>query len=227
MEHTQSAQDEPNQVRRRSQSKSGLIGKSNLLIYLLTRHPGLLLIGLLTMLIGTAALALYSLGYAGSTDNVELVEEIPAVVAKPIIPSENSNPTPLWLIAAIAFSCASGCFIIVRLVNGSNQSPQVRKPIKRDTGVRVASQRERSYGAANSLTPNHSPEWKPTTLKSPPVFVPLQPLKPMIPKRAKPQPIVTVVPSKQKHPLDKSKETLADLMDIRKQTSLSTILQKY
>ncbi len=218
MEHTHSLQDEPNPVRRQTKSQSGLIGSSKIFIYLLIRHPGLLLTGLLTMLIGTAALALYSLGYAGNADHVEIVEEIPAVVAKPIVTSsEHSNPTPLWLIAAIALSCASGCFMIVRLVNGPNKSPQVRKPIKRDGSSR----------ASRPLKPSHSPEWEPKTVKNAPVFVPLRPLKPMLPMRTKSQSQVTVVPSEHRHPLDKSKETLADLMDIRKQASLSTILQKY
>ncbi|TVP59533.1 MAG: hypothetical protein EA343_19705 [Nodularia sp. (in: Bacteria)] len=214
MQHTQSVQDEPNRVRRQTKRKSRLIRSPNILIYLLTRHPGLLLIGLLTMLIGTAALALYSLGYVSSADKVE-IEEIPAVVAKPItISSENRNPTPFWMVVAIALSCASGCFIIVRLANRPNQRQQVRKPIKRDC-------------ASRPLTSKHRPKPEPTTLKSQPVFVPLQPLKPMTSRRAKSQSPVTVLSSEHRHPLDKSQETLADLMDIRKQNSLSTILQKY
>ncbi|MDP5339330.1 MAG: hypothetical protein NWQ28_12240 [Nodularia sp. (in: cyanobacteria)] len=205
MEHTQNVQDEPTQARRQTKSKSGLIGSLNVFIYVLIRHPGLLLTGLFTMLIGTAALALYILGYAGSADNVK-VEEIPGVVAKPITTSsDHSNPTPLWMVAAIALSCASGCFMIVRLVNGPNKSQQVRKPIKR---------------ASRPLTSSHRPK------SSPPVFVPRQPLKHIISKPAKSQSLVTVLPSEHQHPLDKRKETLADLMDIRKQNSLPTILQK-
>ncbi len=212
MEHTQNVQDEPTQARRQTKSKSGLIGSLNVFIYVLTRHPGLLLTGLFTMLMVTASLALYILGYAGSADNVK-VEEIPGVVAKPITTSsDHSNPTPLWMVGAIALSCASGCFMIVRLVNGPNKSQQVRKPIKR---------------ASRPLTSSHRPKSEPTTFKSPPVFVPRQPLKHIISKPAKSQSLVTVLPSEHQHPLDKRKETLADLMDIRKQNSLPTILQKY
>jgi len=216
MEHIQSVQVKRKQVRRQSKSKSGLIGSSNILIYLLTRHPGLLLSGLLTMLIGTSALALYSLGYAGSPDNVE-VEEIPTVVEKPITtPSEHSNPTPLWLVVAIALSCASGCFVIVRLVNGPHKSPQVRKPIKSDRTPRP-----------RPLTPNDRPRWKGTTFKSPPVFVPVPSRQPIRTRRAKSLSPVTILPSEHRHSLDKRQETLADFMDLRKQNSLSTILQKY
>ncbi|MEA5514856.1 hypothetical protein [Nodularia sp. UHCC 0506] len=226
MEHTQSLQDRPNQVRRQTNRKSGLIRSSNILIYLLTHRPGLLLTGLLTMLLGTAALALYSLGYAGSADNIELIEEIPAVVEKPItISSEHSNPTPLWLVAAIALSCASGCYIIFQLVNRPhNQHPQIRQPIKHDAET---SPKERSYRASKPLKPNRSQTWEPAIVKNPPVFIPLQPLKQIIPRGNKSQSPVTVLPPEHQHPLDKRKETLADLMDIRKHSSLSTILQKY
>ena len=214
MQQTQSVQDQPKLVRRQTKRKSRLIRSSNILIYLLTRHPGLLFTGLLTMLIGTAALALYSLGYAGSADNVERVEEIPAVVEKPItISSENSNPTPFWMVVAIALSCGSGCFLIFRLVNRPQQVPPVRKSIKR--------------GASRPLTPSRRQTSAPKTLKNQPVFVPLQPLKQITPRRTRSQSLATILPSEHKHPLDKRKETLAELMDIRKQSSLSTILQKY
>ncbi|HYW20932.1 MAG TPA: hypothetical protein VE956_16850 [Nodularia sp. (in: cyanobacteria)] len=216
MEHIQSVQVKRKQVKRQSKSKSGLIGSSNILIYLLTRHPGLLLTGLLTMLIGTSALALYSLGYAGSADNVEL-EEIPAVVEKPITTSsEHSNPTPLWLVAAIALSCASGCLMIVRLVNRPQQHHTLRKPIKGDRTSRP-----------RPLTPNDRPKWEGTTLKSPPVFVPVPSRQPIKTRRAKSPSLVTILPSEHRHSLDKRQETLADFMDLRKQNSLSTILQKY
>ncbi|MBW4555306.1 MAG: hypothetical protein KME59_05095 [Trichormus sp. ATA11-4-KO1] len=214
MEHSQSVQYEPTQVTELTNDKSGVMGSSNIFIYLLTHHPGLLLAGLLTMLLGSAALALYSLGYAGSGDNAEL-EEIPAVVEKPITTSsENSNATPLWMVAAIALSCASGCFIIVRLLNHPNQRQKVRKPIKRDR-------------QPIPLKPSSREKWEPMTLKSPPVFVPMQPLKPINQMRAKSRTLVTVLPPDHRHPLDQRKESLADLMDIRKQSSLSAILQKY
>ncbi|MEA5524348.1 hypothetical protein [Nodularia spumigena] len=201
MEHSQKVQHPPKQVRRLRKS-------SNIFIHLLTRHPGFLLTGLLTMLMVTTGLALYSLGYVENADNVE-PEEIAAVVEKPMTTStQNSNPTPLWLVMAIAFSCASGCSMIFRLVNRPHQPKKVRKPIIGDR-------------ASRHLTPNHRPRWETRNLKNSPVFVALQPRKPTNPRWAKSQPSVRVIPSKPR------KETLADLMDIRQQNSLSTILQKY
>jgi hypothetical protein len=194
-------------------SKSKPTSSSNTLIYLLIRHPGLLLTGLLAMLLGTAALALYNLSHVGYGEQTEL-EQIPAIVEEPIkTPSETGNPTPLWMVVAIALSCGSGCLVILRLLNRPTEHQKVQKPIKR-------------YPA--SLTPSRLKTWEPHHFKIPPVFEPSPPLQPVIPMQATTtKPLVTVLPADQKHPLDKSKESLADLMDIRKQNSLSAILQKY
>lgn len=216
MENSQSVQHESIQVTgpmlEPTNSKSRLIGGSNFFIYLLTQHPLLLLTGLLAMLLGSAALALYSLGNAGGTEQVEPAE-IPAVVENPIkTPSETSNPTPLWMVLAIALSCGSGCLIILKLLNRPTQHQKVRKHINR---------------YPTHVTPSRPQRLEPQTLKNPPVFVPLQPLKPFVPMQAKTKPLVTVLPPEHRHPLDKSKESLADLMDIRKQNSLSSILRSY
>lgn len=214
MEHSQSVQQELTKVPDLNNSESGLLGSSNMFIYMLTRHPLLLLTGLLTMLLGSAALALYSLGYAGSADTAE-VEAIPAVVETPIsTPSENSNATPLWMVFAIALSCGSGCLIILRLLNRPTKRQKVRKLIKRKRHP-------------EPLSPSTRPAWEPTALKNPPVFIPRQPLKPIHSMQSRPRTLVTVLPPEQRHPLDQRKESLAELMDIRKQNSLSTILQKY
>ncbi len=216
MENSQSVQHELTQVRgltpKWTNSKSELTGSSNILIYLVTHHPGLLLTGLLTMFLGSAALALYSLGHVGGAEQVE-PEEIPAVVERPIkTPSETSNPTPLWMVVAIALSCGSGCFILLRLLNRPIQPRQ--------------NSRKRINHYPTPLTPRPHRNWEPKTLSTPPVFVPMQPLKPIVSMPAKTKPLVTVLPAEHKHPLDKkSKESLADLMDIRKQNSLSTILR--
>lgn len=148
MEHSHSRQYEARKIRRPGNRKSKLVDNFNIFIYVLIRHPGLLLTGLFTILIGITALALYSLGDVGSKDKVE-PPEIPAVVAKPMTrPSENNNPTPLWMIAAIALSCASGCLMILRLVN--HQVSTADKPIT-------------------------SPRAKSRTLNSSPIVAPLEP----------------------------------------------------
>ncbi|WGV23174.1 hypothetical protein [Halotia branconii] len=163
------------------------------------------------MFIGSTALALYSLGHVGGAEQIE-PEEIPAVVERPIKTPSQSNPTPLWMVAAIALSCGSGCFILLRLLN-------------RPTQPRRKSQK-RINRYPEPLTPRPHRNWEPKTLSTLPVFVPTQPLKPTVSMPAKTKPLVTVLPPEHRHPLDKkSKESLADLMDIRKQNSLSAILR--
>jgi hypothetical protein len=212
IEHNQSLGNKPNQVKE-TNIQSRLIGSSKIFICLLTRHPGLLLTGLLTMTMGTAALAVYSLSYVGDVSKPE-PEEVPVIVEKPIITSsENSNPTPLWLVVAIALSCASGCLIIFRLVNSPDQYQPPGKPIKSNSPSRL-------------LRATYQPELKPESLNSSPVFVPLQPLKPVV-STAKLESRVRVTSPEHRHRVDKTQETLADLMDIRKKSSLSTILQKH
>ncbi len=215
MENSQSVQDELIQVTEArpkwTNTKSRLTNSSsNIVIYLVTHHPWLLLTGLLTMFIGSTALALYSLGHVGGAEQIE-PEEISAVVERPIKTPSQSNPTPLWMVAAIALSCGSGCFIVLRLLN-------------RPTQPRRKS-RKRINRYPEPLTPKPHQNWEPKTLSTPPVFVPTQPLKPIV-SMPKTKPLVTVLPPEHRHPLDKkSKESLADLMDIRKQNSLSAILR--
>lgn len=117
MEHSQSRQYERRPIRRVTNKRSGLVRSWKIFIYGLMGHPGLLFTGLFAILTGIAALAWYTLVDVGSKEQVER-PEIPAVVAKPMTrSSQKNNPTPLWMVGAIALSCASGCLIILRLVN--------------------------------------------------------------------------------------------------------------
>lgn len=217
MEKSQSIQHEPTQVAgptpELTNSKSLPITSSNIFVYLLTEHPWLLLTGLLTVFLGTAALALYNLGHVGGTEQVE-PEQVPSVIKETTkTPLETSNPTPLWMIVAIALSCGSGCLIILRLLNRPRQPQKIQKKVVKPDQV--------------PLTSASSQKWEPETFRTQPAFMPLQPLKPIAPMQVKTKPLVTVLPPEHRHPLDNSKESLADLMDLRKQNSLSAILQKY
>ncbi len=215
MENSQSVQYEPAQLigdtPELTNSKSRLITSSNVLIYLVTHHPWLLLTGLLAMFIGGGAFALYSLGHVGRVAQEE-PEQIPVVVEEPIkTPSENSNPTSLWMVAAIALSCGSGCLIIFRMLNRPKQLQKVQKHVNR-------------YEAP--LPQTRYPRLEPRLLKNPPVFVPQQ-LTPVMPIPPKTKHLVTVLPPEHKHRLDTRTESLADLLDLRKESSLSAILHKY
>ncbi|MFH7028175.1 MAG: hypothetical protein ACHBN1_22915 [Heteroscytonema crispum UTEX LB 1556] len=220
MENNQSVQHQPSQekaaIAESRNSKSRQIGSWNVLIHLFAHYPWLLLVGLLAMFIGSATLAVYSLGNVGQIEREE-AETLQAEVEVPQpikVPAQTTNPTPLWMVAAIALSCASGCFIIFRLLNSTPRHQKVEKHINRHQ-ARVSQRRK--------LRVETYP------LKNPPVFVPPQPVKQTVAVPPQTTPMVTVLPPEQNLHLDKDKdkESLADMMDIRKQSSLSAILRKY
>ena len=196
MEHSQSRQYERRPIRRVTKKRSGLVRSWKILIYGLMGHPGLLFTGLLAILIGIASLAWYTLVNVGSKEQVER-PEILAVVAKPMTrSSQKNNPTPLWIVGAIALSCASGCLIILRLVNGEVLT--VYKP---------------------TYKPITSPTREVRNLNSSPMVV-----VPLAPAPQESDSLETVLPSEDMQPLDKRQKILAQLMDIRQKNSWSAIL---
>ncbi len=220
MENSQNVQHEPTQTTgatpELTNTKSRIISNSQVLIHLLARHPWLLLIGLSAMFFASAVLALYNLGSVGSVKQPEAPDQNPevATVAEETIntPSEIvGNPTPLWMIAAIALSCASGCVIILRLLNHPEKGKKVQRHLRR--------------------YPTRSVPSQPSKVKSPPpknpqVFVPPPSLTPFVSMQSKTKPLVTVLPPEHSYRMDQSKQSLADLMDLRKQSSLSALLRK-
>jgi hypothetical protein len=220
MENSQNVQHEPTQTigvtPELTNRKSRAISNSQVLIQLLLRHPWLLLIGLSAMFFASAVLALYNLGSVGSVKELEASEENPevATVAEETInlPSEIvTNPTPLWMIVAIALSCASGCLIILRLVNHSGKSKKVHKQVKRYPTRSVQ---------------NQPPKVESPPPKSPQVFVPSSSLTPLVSAQSRTKPLMTVLPPEHSYRVEQSKQSLADLMDLRKQNSLSALLRK-
>ncbi|HIK08163.1 MAG TPA: hypothetical protein IGS40_26345 [Trichormus sp. M33_DOE_039] len=210
MENSQSLQHELTQVNRtkaEAQKRS-----SNLFMFLLTRHPLLLLIGFLATCLGSATLALYSLIHVSDVEQAES-ESVPAVVEVPVTTNTDmSNPIPLWMVVAIALSCASGCWVILRLVNQPKQRPTV-------SNQRVA--------AARPSTTKRRQRLARQTLKPQPLFASVKPLPAIAPLSSRQASVMSILPPEQKHPLDSGKESLADLVDWRKHNSLSALLQKY
>ncbi|WP_230966859.1 hypothetical protein [Nostoc commune] len=216
MEKSQSVQREPTQLRRATpeltNKKSRLKQSSNVLIYLVAHHPWLLLTGCLAMFVGGGAFALYSLGNAGQVTQEE-PEKIPVIVEEPInVPDLNSNPTPLWMVAAIVLSCGSGCLLIFRMLNRTKQPQKVQKLVNRHQA---------------RLAQSNSQRLQPRLPKKQPIFVPQQQLMPIMQMPLKTKQLVTVLPAEHKHHLDTRTESLADLMDLRKDSSLSAILRQY
>ncbi|MEH2155723.1 hypothetical protein [Nostoc sp.] len=216
MEKSQSVQRERTQLRgatpELTNRKSRLTKSSNVLIYLVAHHPWLLLTGFLAMFLGGGAFAVYSLGNAGPVPQEE-PEKIPVIVEEPInVPSESGNPTPLWMVAAIVLSCGSGSLLIFRMLNRTKQPQKVQKQVNRHQA---------------RLAQNHYQRLEPRLPKSQPIFVPQPQLMPVMQMQPKTKHLVTVLPAEHKHHLDKRTEPLADLMDLRKNSSLSAILRQY
>lgn len=217
MENNQRLKHELNQDKRPKavlkSSKSVAINSYKIFVYLLTRHPLLLLAGVFTTLMGSAGVALYSLGHVGDVERLE-PEPVPAVVEQPvIITSENSNPLPLWMVLAIASSCASGCLVIFRLLHPPTQRLQVQK--------------QQAIFYQGQSTPTRTRRSQQPVVKTKPISAPRQTFRSMKPRQATKKPIMTVMSSEPRNPFDDSRESLVDLLDWRKHNSLTSILQQY
>jgi hypothetical protein len=217
MEKSQSVQHEPTQLigatPELTNRKSKLKKSSNGLIYLVAHHPWLLLTGSLAMFLGSGAFALYSLTNPGQVTSEETEEIPPVIIEQPIYsPSENTNPTPLWMVVAIALSCGSGCWIIFRMLNQKAQPQKATKQVERHH-ARIAEARNTRL--------------EPRLPKNQPIFVPQPQLMPVMQTVPKTKHLVTVLPPEHRHHLSTRKESLADLMDLRKDSSLSAILRQY
>ncbi|MBW4522661.1 MAG: hypothetical protein KME16_23695 [Scytolyngbya sp. HA4215-MV1] len=154
----------------------------------------------------------------------------------------------LWSFAAIAASCAAGSWFLYRQLNQSSSSSAEEKEDERTQPNDIYLQSAlapipvRSLPAANHKTVRLQTAHPKTGRKpSTPTKVapkPGQPtkLKPPLPAAQAlvvqspqtsamvPEPQVTVVPEEESHPLDWSEASLAEMMDIRKRRSLSSLM---
>lgn len=214
MENSQNAQQQPSQSEALIPESGKRIprrtGSESPLIHLLVHYPLLLPLGLLLIFIGSSTVALYSLGYVGRMEQQE-AEIAEAEIIKPIkVPSRTINPTPLWMVAAIALSCASGSLILFLLLNRPAHRQQVKNHINRHQ-KRLAQRR---------------PGLEPHPKKNQPVFVPSQVRTPVAAMPGQTESVVTVLPPEQNISPSQGKESLANMLDMRKHTPLSTILRK-
>ncbi len=154
---------------------------------------------------------------------------------------------PGWFFAAIALSCATGCFILWRWLNrsGAKASPRQKTvppktvpPIAK--GHAVARRRLRSRprksprpATQRKMAPAASLARTSTSQlgKRRPAFSQVTAQKTVMKKTAakvaknnRTEPVVTVVPPGENHPLDWGEASLAEVMDLRKQQPLSSIL---
>ncbi|MCX7594291.1 MAG: hypothetical protein N2235_11095 [Fischerella sp.] len=218
MENTQSVQ-QSSEVQARAtetvtnKSKPQISG--NFLIHLFAKCPWLFLGGLLAVFLSSGTVALYSLGYVGRVERQEpeFIQDVDLESSIPT-PSETTNVAnnsiSLWMVGAIAMSCASGCFIIVKLLNYPVWQQKIHK----------SSQRHPS-----SITRRRHQKLEPSPSKNLPAFIITSVTKsPTTTKSEQSQPVITVLPPEENFNKD-NQESLASMMDIRKQTSLSALLR--
>lgn len=225
MESTQSVQQESSKVKESaptpdSEPTSKINSFKNTTLYLFMRYPWLFLAGLLLMFLGGGALSIYSLGYVDESKKRKESETLQAEVVTPKAPAEtvenSENPIPLWMVAAIALSCASGCLVILRFINRPRQKQKLKKRIINRDQIRLAQQR---YQALEAHLPRKKPVYAAQTRRNSIMAMP--------PQKPKAKPVVTVLPPEQNFkPNQKNQDSLADILDIRKQTSLSSMLRK-
>ncbi len=179
------------------------------LISLLKHHPWLIWSGLWLFLLATTTTAIFSL-----TNGDYVAQEPQPKPVKVESPTETSFPAgsaiPLWVLSAVALSCAAGYLVISKKLNSLSRRPaKLRKSVE-SSSEQTLTRRQRREQLHQEL---------------PPVTAPLEQMPPVTPPLpAEIEPVVTVLPPEESHPLDSGEESLAEMMDIRKQRSLSSIL---
>jgi hypothetical protein len=105
-EANESVTDTPEEARNPSPSKN-----------LLVRYPWIFFVGLFGISLGVGIFGYNQLIYIGYVPQLEPQKPAAVVSEEANATSSNlNNPTPLWLMLAIALSCASGCLVIYRLL---------------------------------------------------------------------------------------------------------------
>lgn len=193
-------------------TRSELQTSKNSLIHLLVQHPWLIVAGVLLSLISAAAVAVYSLGYVGRVEREEpeflQYETELATTTTPQITKVSYSPVSLQMIAAIAISCAGGCFIVFLLLNRLTQQKLPENPHKVQSRWKQRRKKRLEPSPSNNL----------------PVFVPPGPQASHTSSEAA-NVVVTVLPPEADFNED-GKDSLASMMDLRKQTSLSSLLRE-
>jgi hypothetical protein len=216
MENSQSVQHEPSQA---TVTTPNLANNTSKPIHLLAKHPWILLLGLLLIPVSIAVFAFGDLTQVVDVGQDQAEKSPNVKIEEPIkTPADKGNVTPLWVTfaigyaapSAIALSCGTGCWLIWRTLKTRKHLRKIHKQIKRNQPLLVQS-------GYQTLKPNLS--------KQAPDFILPPSLKEVFTNLPQSEHLVTVLPPEESHHLDDSTEPLAELLDIRKQSSLSSILR--
>ncbi|MEM7726929.1 MAG: hypothetical protein AAF208_11250 [Cyanobacteria bacterium P01_A01_bin.45] len=219
MENTQNVRHQKSGVKENQiqmqQAKAQLIATRNLMVHLLLNYPWLFVILLFGVFVSSAAVSAYSLAFVPDVQrpkSTTIQVEIRQPKTTSAMIETVDNPIPLWMVIAIAVSCASGCIILLRFLNRPSKAKRHQRHILRNQQARRTAQNssksEQKYLNRKSTVIVSQPNIYsqipvvrvPTNLQPAPKVVPLQTI-PLAPVR---------------------KESLADMLDVRKKGSLST-----
>lgn len=214
-------------------------------VFLLYKHPLLVLGGTWTLLLLAAAIAAIGLINVGPLKSPP--KPMPQTVLQypnPVPPESNvpekpnQQEIPLWIYAAITLGCASASLLIALSVRNSQPSlPRKRvKRIKKIVKARplpLAPSPQKIGGMREKkLLPQQGENFSSKTQQRPPqkrrqvvAQSKQQSARPQQPSFTI-QPTVTVLPAQESHHLDRSQEGLAELMDLRKRQSLRSLMRE-
>jgi hypothetical protein len=126
----------------------------------------------------------------------------------------DDNSVPLWLYGAIALSCSLGLILIFL---SFTYRPRPRKPIKR-VGKNF-------QPTAAKTSKNRVPKQRKRLVKKRRLVPSKQRRQPQVPTPVfVVDPVVTVLSPEESHPLDWGDQGLAEIMDLRKRQSLTSLL---
>lgn len=149
-----------------------------------------------------------------ATSQPQPIEENPSSFVRQEATPRQEQDFPLWLFGSIALGCAGGSLLITYFLIQSNQSSQFQKRLKPVGTIRKKRRnpdqvsrpvvREPQGGENhpnNQTLNNYSTETEQQLTQ------------------------ITVLPPEHNHPLDGGRENLADVMDLRKRYSLTSLMR--
>jgi hypothetical protein len=198
---------------------------------LLQKRPFILWGAALVLVLLMGGLALKGLIYPGPLETIEA--ELPTTQPQPQSPQMPEVDSNLWLFGAVALGCAAGSVLISRRIERLASQPQASQPKVKQ---RVVASRSSAIPQTQTSTATRRPSAPPRRKKAvaakkrrgtPTTVLQTEPVR-MQQAAYTPsgviEPVVTVVPENESHPLDWGEASLAEMMDLRKQKPLSSLL---
>lgn len=194
-------------------------------------HPFAVWGGLWSSVVVIAGFALVGLFSAGPDPDLPKAPPSPPEVVAPSSDGESggqgsrsdNNSTPIWLYLAIAGGCAVGSLLLFRSLVYFSRHRASKRPKAH------SSRRRKSQNFSQNLKPIKQNGRRGETEIMTPVVMQPEPMRaePMVAQPpAMPDPVVTIVPQEEDHPLDWGENNLAEIMDLRKRYSLSSLLRQ-